>query len=432
MLMPDKIITGNLQRVERLRQSARHLLLSGVLVHKSENIYYFTSFLPREPSFLTVCPEHGAELVASEKDYREAVEKSCVPVVSGGSDTVSTTWERMLDRKILKPPPKTIFVEFMRKIAESPLGMEADYLSVDLFKKFKIRNHTDITPSVADFRSKKDRREIDFIEQACRAADSALAETMKSAGPGVSERLLAGVYCSLAMKKGADEAVFRFASTKNSALEPLSRMEGIIERGPLIIDYGARVNGYWGCMTRTFHVGEPDTEFLNVYEAVMRARSEALESVRPGKRLQDPENVARAVLRRHGFEKNNVLPIGHGIGLEIREAPTLHSQDQDQGLNEPGDLARTGFGKKPFMTTSVSGSPGAEGGFPSMSGASGLVQQVPDNDEDLIERTNVFTFGPGIYAEQASVRVRDTVLVEGKPEQLSSFTTEISEIVTKC
>jgi len=425
--MAEKIITGSLLRVERLRQSARHLLLSGALVHKPENIFYFTS--PRNPSFLTVCPDHGAELVAAEADYHEAAEVSSVPVVPGGFDTAATAWKRMLARKVLKPPPKTIFVEFIRKIAESPLGIEADYLSVDLYKNFKIRNHTDISPSIMDFRSGKDPGEIDLIGQACRIADDALAETLKSAGRGAPERRMAGVFDGLARNMGADETTFRFGSTKNPSLEPSGRMDGSVEEGALIIDYGARVRGYWACMTRTFFAGVPDAEFLNVYEALMKARSGALESLRPGRRLRDPENTARAILARHGFEKSMTLPLGHGAGIEKREPPTLGAQAQDP--DEPEDLTRTGFGKKPFMTTSVSGSPGTEGVTPSMPGGPALVPPVPDDDEDLIATNNVFTFGPGIHAGRASARVRDMVLVGREARVLSAFPTEPGAIVIR-
>ncbi len=423
--MTKRIMTG-LKRILRMQESARNQMLCGILIHDPKNIFYFTNVYPHEPSFLIVPSESEPELVAPGSVYAEAVKDSLVPVVRGDLDIASTAWDRLLAKKILKPPPKTIFIEIIRKIAQCPLGIEESHLSVNLLNRFKVSNYIDISPVIMEYRSKKDSFEIENITQACQIADRSMEELKKSIRLGLSERELSGIFDARAKFLGADETKCRVRSGKNTAL-PFSRwMDGELERGPLLIDYGVRVNGYWSDITRMFYLGaEPDSKFLELYDLVLKARSQSLAVMKQGESIYIPEIRIRELFRQSGFEENIVYAAGHGIGLDVHEEPILSMPPKEEMQSE---LLTQGFGKKPFIKARV---PEKQYAGLTLDSSRDLPIFMPsyEDEENVFQRNQVFALEPGIYLESMGVRVEDVILIAEKPTMLSSFSTELVDIV---
>jgi Xaa-Pro aminopeptidase len=402
-MVEKKIMTG-WKRVHKLQEAARQMLLSGILIHNNENIYYFTSVYPHEPSFLIVPAHSEPRLVAAGSVFAEAEKDSLIPVIAGDFDIAETAYQVMLETGVLKLPPSTILKSFIRKIAEPPLGIEQNYLSVFLLERFNIRNHLDISPFIMNLRSKKDSFEIDCIKSSCAIADKSMLEAKKTIRPGLFEKELSAVFDFAAKTMGADETKCRVRSGKNSALAFSRWMDEKLVQGPLLIDYGARVKGYWSDITRMFYLGtEPDSKFLEIYELVLRARNRALEVMEPGKSIYGPETVIREVFREKGYDKNMIYTAGHGIGLEVHEPPVL-SLPPAAGF----DPAGPGPGRE-SVSTAFSG----------------------NREEDVFERGQVFALEPGIYLREMGVRVEDRVYIGEKSTLLSSLSTELEDIVIR-
>jgi len=102
----------------------------------------------------------------------------------------------------------------------------------------------------------------------------------------------------------------------------------------VVCDFGVILAGYCSDRTRTVHVGRPSAEARRFYEAVLEAQLAALEAVRPGVTCADVDGAARRVLRKLGLARYFTHSTGHGLGLEIHEAPRL-AAGQTQKL-EPG------------------------------------------------------------------------------------------------
>ncbi|MFO7729056.1 MAG: Xaa-Pro peptidase family protein [Desulfonatronovibrio sp.] len=401
--MAEKTIMTGWKRLHKIQETARMLMLSGILIHNNENIYYFTSVYPHEPSFLIIPPHSEPKLITARSIYAEAEKTSLIPVVPGDLDIAETVYQNMLNTGVIKPPPATALKSFIRKIAEQPLGIEQNYLSVFLFERFNIRNHVDITPYIMGLRSKKDSFEIDHIKSACETADQAMLEAKKHIRPGMSEKELSGIFDAEAKIRGADETKCRVRSGRNSALAFSRWMDAQLAPGPLLIDYGARIKGYWSDITRMFYLGsQPDAKFLEIYELVLNARNKALEVMNPGQSLYGPETVLREIFRNKGYEQNMIYTAGHGIGLEIHEPPILtlcaaRSTEPENKHSRGKSMFNYFFSDK--------------------------------DDDHIFKKGQIYALEPGIYLEEMGVRIEDMVHITQTPTLLSSLPTEVGDIV---
>jgi Xaa-Pro dipeptidase len=95
-----------------------------------------------------------------------------------------------------------------------------------------------------------------------------------------------------------------------------------IKNGDMVIcDFGVYVNGYCSDMTRTFPVGSASEDLINIYNIVFEAQAKAIKSVKEGKPFNIVDTAARGVIKEHGYAKYFVHSLGHGLGLEVHEAP---------------------------------------------------------------------------------------------------------------
>jgi len=194
-------------------------------------------------------------------------------------------------------------------------------------------------------RAVKTAEEIDSVTLAAAIASSAFEELLSLVKPGVSERKLALELEILMKTRGADEKAFDFivASGERGAL-PHGRPTGRLLRAGemVIIDFGACLGGYNSDETVTVAVGEPDGRLLEAYEVVKKAHDLAISAVRPGIECRMLDAIAREHIESCGFGEFFGHGLGHGVGLEIHEKPTLSfrsNQTVEEGMIitvEPG------------------------------------------------------------------------------------------------
>jgi len=179
---------------------------------------------------------------------------------------------------------------------------------------------------VETLRERKDSNEVAHIRAAVASAERALEQTVSRVRAGMSELDVAGMLESELRRAGSDGFPFPsiVASGPNAALPHARPTHRVIGRGDLLlVDFGARVDGYCSDITRTFVVGSASTEQREVYDVVRLANERAVHSVRPGMSGRDADGLARGYIQDRGFGDLFGHSLGHGIGLEVHEAPRL-------------------------------------------------------------------------------------------------------------
>src|SRR5207302_3012719 len=189
----------------------------------------------------------------------------------------------------------------------------------------------DTPPLVEGLRQVKDADEIARIRAACQLGTELFDRLKTILRPDVSEAEVAGELEFTARKRGAEQMAFPtiIAGGKRSAL-PHGRAStaAIPSRGFVVCDFGVILAGYCSDMTRMVHVGRPLLKARQVYNAVREAQQAALEAVRAGATTGEVDGAARKVLKRKSLGKYFTHSTGHGVGLEIHEAPRLVSGQQ--------------------------------------------------------------------------------------------------------
>jgi Xaa-Pro aminopeptidase len=179
---------------------------------------------------------------------------------------------------------------------------------------------------VEDLRGVKDAGEVARIEAACAVADAALAAVRHRLGEGATEAEVALELEWQMRKLGAEGPSFEtiVASGPNGSM-PHHRAGGrpIGEGDLVVIDFGALVDGYHSDMTRTVMVGEPSDTQRRMLDAVAASQAAGVAAVRPGIPARDVDEACRAVLRGVGWEDAFLHGTGHGVGLDIHEAPRV-------------------------------------------------------------------------------------------------------------
>jgi len=233
---------------------------------------------------------------------------------------------------------------------------------------------------VEAMRESKDEGEVALIERAAGMATRALSNTLHQVRAGITELEVAGILEKALRDEGSEAHPFEtiVASGPRSAL-PHARASGrVIERGDLLLlDFGAEYGGYCSDVTRTVVVGRASDDVRALYDVVRVANERAARAVHAGMTGSDADAVARDYISAAGFGGDFGHSLGHGIGLEVHEAPRL---------------ARTAAAKLPADT--------------------------------------VVTIEPGIYRpEWGGVRIEDDVYLSADgPRLLTDFTHELLEL----
>ena len=209
---------------------------------------------------------------------------------------------------------------------------------------------------VESLRESKDDEEVALITEAARIATDALSRTIPEMNAGRSELEVAGVLEKALRDEGSEEAPFHpiVASGPRSALPHARASTREIETGDfLLLDFGAVHQGYCSDLTRTFIVGIPTPEQREVYEVVRDANHIASHSIRAGMTGTAADALARSYIERCGHGELFGHSLGHGLGLEVHEAPRLARTVETPLMAGCGGHDRAGYlpagvGRRPY------------------------------------------------------------------------------------
>jgi len=187
-------------------------------------------------------------------------------------------------------------------------------------------------PIVEQMRMIKEPGEIAKIRAACHLGVALFDRLLEVVRPEVSETQVAGELEFAARRLGAEQMAFStiIAGGPRSAL-PHGRASQarLPARGFVVCDFGVILAGYCSDMTRTLHVGRPPKEARRVYEAVREAQQAALNAVKPGTTVGEVDRAARKLLQHLNLARFFTHSTGHGVGLEIHEAPRIAAGQQE-------------------------------------------------------------------------------------------------------
>lgn len=197
---------------------------------------------------------------------------------------------------------------------------------------------------VEALRETKDAGEVALLRLACEAADAALTELIERGGlrPGRTERQVGRELEALMFEHGADGVSFEtiVASGANSAIPHHRPTDAVLATGDFVkIDFGALVGGYHSDMTRTFvlgRAGRAEAWQLEIYELVSVAQRAGREALAAGAGLADIDAAARGVIVDAGHGAHFGHGLGHGVGLQIHEAPGISATAT--GTLRPGSV----------------------------------------------------------------------------------------------
>jgi len=211
------------------------------------------------------------------------------------------------------------------------IGIEAEHLTVAERKRL-----ADLVPSGVRLRNApalverarmiKEDAELDLIRAAVRVGATLFDRALEVLRPGTKETEVAAEMEYAARRAGAQEMSFPtiIASGARSALPHGRATEQVIASGGFVVcDFGVILAGYCSDQTRTVWVGAAPEGARNAYESVRQAQEAAIAAVRPGVSAGEVDAAARKVLRKAGLGRYFTHSTGHGVGLEIHEAPRV-------------------------------------------------------------------------------------------------------------
>lgn len=181
----------------------------------------------------------------------------------------------------------------------------------------------------------KDSTEIAALEQAAHLAAAAFDDIVPLLRPGIAEREIALELEFALRRHGGDEKSFELivASGERGALPHGAASERCLRSGECVtIDFGLRLHGYCSDETVTLAIGQIDAELERVYDTVYQAQQSALATIRPGVPLKEIDAAARNCIAAAGYGPFFGHGLGHGVGLEVHEYPTLSPRSLDTAL----------------------------------------------------------------------------------------------------
>ena len=297
-------------KLDKLRQALQEQALDGLLVTNEFNRRYMTGFTGTA----------GVALITKE----DAVFITDFRYTSQAADQVKDFRIVQHDGSIIKEVATQA-----QNMGVKTLGFEKEAMTFGTYEQYKESLSSQFVPTsgiIEKIRLIKTPQEITIIKAACAIADDAFTHILDFIKPGKTELEVANELEFFMRKQGATSSSFDtiVASGLRSALPHGVATDKVIEKGDFVtLDYGALYNGYISDMTRTIAVGQPSEKLVDMYNAVLGSQLLALDKVGPNMTGKEADAVARDYLTAKGYGEAFGHSLGHGIGLEVHEAPSL-------------------------------------------------------------------------------------------------------------
>lgn len=307
-------------RIEKFREHFQEWAVDAALVTNLTNISYLTGFtgsaamlaITRDKVTFTTDGRYG---IQSEAELSEsgALSRHKIEITVGGLVAQKGALVGQL-------------------ADQAKIGLEADTVTWSQLDAFRARwfdgqDLVALSGAVEGLRRHKDAGEIDRIARACAIADDALSAIAPSLKDGPTEKEFAMALDAEMRRLGADDVSFDtiVAAGTNGAKAHHQPSDHQIAPGELVvIDFGALVDGYHSDMTRTLCVGQPSTDTRQkMFDVVFDSQARGVEAVKSGVTCGAVDEVCREAIKAHGWADAFSHSTGHGVGLDIHEAPAV-------------------------------------------------------------------------------------------------------------
>ncbi len=299
------------QRLDKFRQKMSESGLEAWLVTDPLNRRYLSGFSGSAGMLLIT--QQVSQIIVDFRYFERAARES-------------TDWEQV---RIQNRELETLG-EAVQALGIRQLGFESDHVTVALRDEMQAAvGDVSLVPQarfILPMRAIKDDVEIAALRAAVACSDAAFEHLCGVIRPGMTENEVAWELESFMRQHGA--AALSFSSIvgggPNGAMPHATCSDRPICAGePIVMDFGALVDGYCSDITRTVCLGQPDDRYLEIWNLVHRAQQVAEEGIRPGMTGQQADALAREVLDAAGYGEHFGHGLGHGVGLNIHESPRL-------------------------------------------------------------------------------------------------------------
>ena len=300
-----------------LARRATELGLDAVLITRLPNVRYLTGFTGSNGQALVGA---GGQVFFTDGRYTEQSRRE-VPGV-----------ERITYPKGLADP----LAEYCTRLGIGRLGFEAESVTVAMHGKLSGKlagvELVPIEAEVERLRWVKEPEELDLLRAAQGATDQAFEDILEVIAVGMSERQVARDLEHAMRREGADGLAFEsiVAFGENAAEPHHDPTHRVLEEGDVIkLDFGAVWGGYHADMTRTIAFGSPAAELKKIHDVVREAQQAGIDAVQAGVTGGSADKASRAVIEDAGYGAYFTHSLGHGVGLEIHEGPSLVQGGED-------------------------------------------------------------------------------------------------------
>lgn len=301
-------------RLQSLHQKLKEAKLDAILISQPENRRYISGFTG-SAGLLAI--SHHAALLATDFRYieqaaREAPDFEVIRIEGEIAHWFPDVASRLKEKRVGFEAANITFAE-SQKLTEAAAEIGGLTLSptIDL---------------VESLRAIKDEEELLRIADAVALADAAFASVAPHIAPGMTEKEAAWELEKQMRERGGEAVSFDIivASGPNAAMPHARPTERRLQSGePILIDMGARLEGYGSDLSRTLCLGKPDETFARIYDTVLGAQLTALATISAGMSGEQADALARTVIEQAGHGHAFGHGLGHGIGLAVHERPRL-------------------------------------------------------------------------------------------------------------
>lgn len=320
-------------RLEKLTMSLQETDLDAVALNPGSTLTYLTGahfHLMERPVVFLVAPGQEPALILPELEKLK-VEQIPYPVQAFPYGEDPSKWGSVFESAVqaLGLDGKRIGVETERMRLLEYNFVRAGASSAEF---------PDASEILGLLRLKKDKNEIENMRRAVNVAQDALEATIPNIKIGMTEKELASELVVQLLRNGSDSNLpFTpiVSGGPNSANPHASPSERKLKEGDLlVIDFGAVVNDYVSDITRTFAVGEVDSEYAKIHKIVQESNAAGREAGKPGAPCANVDIAAREVIKKSGYGEYFTHRTGHGIGMEGHEHPYMRGDNMQ--ILEPG------------------------------------------------------------------------------------------------
>ncbi|WP_019119978.1 M24 family metallopeptidase [Brevibacillus massiliensis] len=311
------------QRILTLQSWMEQNGLDAAVVTDPRHVYYLTGFLtdPHERFLGLVIPGEGEPVLI-------------VPALEREAAAAVSSVQKIMTHTDTQDPYAVLKQALPDRLKR--LGVEKNQLTVKRFEAIAAAvgadAYIDVEAPLQAMRLKKSPDEVQRIKRAIEVIEEVLRRGLQKVKAGVSElEIVAELEYQMKML-GADGPSFitTVLAGEKAALPHGNPGERKIRQGELLLfDLGVYVDGYASDISRTFAVGDVDDRQKAIYDAVLAANLAAIEATRPGVTLASLDQAARDVITERGYGEYFIHRLGHGLGIDVHEYPSVHGENQE-------------------------------------------------------------------------------------------------------